>query len=247
MVKKSSLFLLTAFLAVVFLFPVSASAIPSLGVAPGAPGTSGTYYYETGSPDSYEQLEPLNPNNPDYRWTFADTFIGINGVNQGFQMPGSGGSLTVWYGDPNRNVNTDVNIILATNSSYATNSGFSFGGTSFAALPENNQADEYGTSYWGVNLGNVSSSGWSLLYSSYGWSGTWYVYSADVVYDDFGLNDWMFAIADFADDGFTIGTDLFSAKTTSSSNYPVPEPATMLLLGIGLIGMAGIGRKKLKN
>jgi hypothetical protein len=45
------------------------------------------------------------------------------------------------------------------------------------------------------------------------------------------------------EDMFTNVQPLFG----SDGAAPVPEPATMLLLGTGLIGLAGFGRKKFKK
>jgi hypothetical protein len=46
--------------------------------------------------------------------------------------------------------------------------------------------------------------------------------------------------------GFIIVSTVF-ANGGSLNGFPVPEPATLLLLGVGMVGLAGFGRKKFKK
>lgn len=215
-------------LVLLIIYPLSAGAIPSLGV----PTTSGGTYY-----GPYE-------NYLDY---FADKFVPFAG-DPGFIMPPSGGSLSIWYGADSGSVNLNIDIYLATDST--AGAGFTFNDVAFATLltgtgDQGDQADGYKPlPYYGVNLGPVNDGNWAVL-SDAAWPGEWYLYTGTIVYDNFQpyQEDWMFAIADFNGNGvYDNGGDDFSPKTTSS-NTPVPEPATMLLVGSGMIGLGVFGRK----
>lgn len=68
------------------------------------------------------------------------------------------------------------------------------------------------------------------------------------LFSDFvpGSNEWK---ALFWDDGFhpsSVGHKLI-AENAYTEVAPVPEPSTIVLMGLGLVGLAGLGRKKFKK
>jgi len=231
---KRILLISTMVFFVIGVFVANTYAVPNLGVA-----TEYAYVFETGQTGL-----------ADYQDYFVNHYAIGTDENHGFLIGPSGDDLIVFTHY------TSTPLWLLTTSAVESANDPTVGGLSLSDQSSlfDYQIDGYKPEpYYGVSLGTTADTfngySWVALPEDFPGSQQFYALYLPLEYTGAIAEGSYFFVA--TDPALVEGND-FSPKTDSAVGgdhplTPIPEPATMLLLGSGLIGIAGIGRKKLKK
>lgn len=210
-----------------------ALATPTLGVA-----TNEAYIGGTGQTG----LE-------DYQDYFVNTFIPGTDATHGFVIGPSPEKLIIWAEDDW----LGKNIWLLTDSAVEVANNPTINGTGLSLInTAGKQIDGYlPQPYYGINLGMVNTADWDVLadFPGSNKNNTFYALDVTLAYTGvIGSEHYFFAYGDGNNDNIldpTQTTDYFSPKTDSATDgVRVPEPGTLVLLGMGLFGISLFGRRK---